>query len=122
TGATGLVEPAAYMAECFERTSEGYVVYKTFGSRYPSPPSWTLEPGAILSEVCNPDRGTDCGSGINVGTRSWVEQYSRAATRPFWRCLIRWEWLPNVIVPFGTDGKIRCSRLELLGVVEEGAA
>lgn len=35
-----------------------------------------------------------------------------------WRCLIRWEWLPGVCVPYNTNGKIRCERVELLEVVK----
>jgi hypothetical protein len=39
-------------------------------------------------------------------------------TAPLWRCRIRWAWLPGVVVPFGTDGKARCSRLEMLEEVK----
>lgn len=35
-----------------------------------------------------------------------------------WKVLIRWEWLPGVVVPYHTNGKVRCERVELLGVVE----
>lgn len=35
-----------------------------------------------------------------------------------WKVLIRWEWLCGVCVPYMTDGKIRCERVELIGVVK----
>ncbi len=31
--------------------------------------------------------------------------------------LIKWEWLPGVVVPYNTDGKIRCERAMIIGVV-----
>ena len=38
--------------------------------------------------------------------------------KKIWKLLIRWEWLPGVVVPYNTDGKIRCERAELVEVVE----
>ena len=32
--------------------------------------------------------------------------------------LICWEWLCGVCVPYGSDGKIRCEKVELLEVVK----
>ncbi len=112
--ATGLLDPAEYMEANFERTADGFIVYKSFGTNYPPPAGWVIEPGAILTEVVNPDRGTDCGCGINVAPRDW----SSFGSGDLWRCLIRYEWLPGVVVPFHTDGKIRTSRLQLLEIVE----
>ncbi len=112
SGATGLLDPADFLEKHFEWTAEGLVVYKVFGLHRDPPPEWRIEPGAILSEVCNPDRGTTSGSGINVGPRRWIEEYS--PLRPIWRCLIRWIDLAGVVVPFRTEGQIRCARLTLL--------
>ena len=36
--------------------------------------------------------------------------------------MIRREWAFSVVVPYGTDGKFRCSKVELLGTVEGGGA
>ena len=115
SGATGLLDAVEYLAQNFERTGEGYVVYKTFAGTYAPPGNWTIVPGGTISEVCNPSRVDTCGCGINVAPLAWVQaEYSGTV----YRLLIRWEWLPGVVVPYNTDGKIRCSRAEIVGVVE----
>ena len=99
----------------FERTDEGYIVYKTFNSCYIVPDKWKREPGEVIEEVVNADRTCDCGCGINVAPLKWVKRNS--GFTPY-RLLIRWEWLPGVVVPYNTDGKIRCSRAQIIGAVE----
>ena len=121
SGVRGLLDPAEYMAATFERDAQGrgYIAYKAFGLHYPQPSHWVIEPGSVISEVVNPDRATGCGSGVNVGTRAWVaSDYAQS----IWRVLIRWEWLPGVVVPFDSGGKVRCSKVELLEevVLSEG--
>ncbi len=77
---------------------------------------WTIAPGSVLAEVCHPDRTLDCACGINVSTRAWQGDVPADAA-PIWRVLIRWAWLPGVVVPYNTSGKFRASRVELLGEV-----
>ena len=91
-------------------------MYKTFGSQYKSPESWKIKAGSVITETVNPDRCTDCGSGINVAPIDWVKK--NYPDNPIWKCLIRYEWLAGVIVPFNTDGKIRCEKLELVEIVK----
>lgn len=99
----------------FERTDEGYIVYKTFGENYSAPESWKIEPGSIIEETVNCDRTTECGCGINVAPLEWVRRNER--NHPY-KLLIRWEWLPGVVVPYNTDGKIRCSKAQILEAVK----
>ena len=99
----------------FERTDKGYIVYKSFNENYSAPESWKIEPGEIIEETVNCDRTTECGCGINVAPLEWVRRNGR--NHPY-KLLIRWEWLPGVVVPYNTDGKIRCSRAEIIGAVE----
>jgi len=116
SGAKNLLSAIHYIDAHFERTADGYIAYKAFNGQYQSPASWKIEPGAVIEEVPNPDRCTACGSGINVAPLDWVrENYSG---KPIWKLLIRWEWLPGVVVPFATDGKIRCEKAELIEIVE----
>lgn len=115
SGAKGLLSAIDYMKVNFERIDDGYIVYKTFGEQYTSPENWEIRPGSVLTENVNFDRTQECGCGINAATLEWVrENYSGEV----WRCLIRWEWLSGVCVPYCTDGKIRCERVELLEVVK----
>jgi len=114
SGAQNLLSSLNYMEAHFERTADGYIVYKTFGGQYEPPTHWKIEKGAVITEVVNPDRCTDCGSGINVAPLEWVKKNYKGA---IWKCLIRWEWACGIIVPYMTDGKIRCERCELLEVV-----
>ena len=111
SGARGLLDAINYMEAHFDRTEDGYIVYKTFGGTYTPPETWSIEPGAVLDEVCNPSRTDACGCGINVAPLGWVKSNY---TGRVYKLLIRWAWLPGVIVPYNTDGKIRCSRAEIL--------
>ncbi len=120
--AKGLVSPIDYMHDNFQCTEAGFIVYKTFGHHYPPPETWSIEPGAILNEVANFDRGTICGCGINVATLTWCQVNHRLNDTEVWKCLIRWEWLMGVCVPYNTDGKIRCERVELIEIAGKDEA
>ena len=115
SGAKELLSAVNFIDAHFERVADGYIVFKTFGGMYKSPESWKIEAGSIITETVNPDRCTDCGSGINVAPLDWVKKNYKG---DIWKCLIRFEWLAGVIVPFNTDGKIRCERVELVEIAE----
>ena len=115
SGSKGLLDAINYMEAHFERTDEGYIVYKTFGENYSAPESWKIEPGEIIEETVNCDRTTECGCGINVAPLEWVRR--NGCNQPY-KLLIRWEWLPGVVVPYNTGGKIRCSKAQILEAVE----
>jgi hypothetical protein len=104
------------MTTHFEIVTNGIIVYKTFNENKTPPASWKIEKGEYITEVVNPDRGTDCGSGVNVATIDWVQK--NCHQRPVWKCLIAWMDLAGVIVPFGTDGKIRAGRVKLIEPME----
>ena len=119
SGSTGIMSAIAFMDAHFERTKDGFIVYKTFGSSYHPNDDWKIEPGSVLSEVVNPDRACSCGCGINVAPLSWVKDNATNGGRlSIWKILIRWEWLMGVVVPFGSDGKVRCEKVELIEVVK----
>ncbi len=118
SGCLNLPSVAIFLSQ-FERDDLGLIVYKRIGNgtSYSPPAHWKIEPGAYLTEVVNPDRGTECGCGVNFATRQWCGQnYDRA---DLWRCRIRWIDLAEVVVPYMTDGKARCGKLELLEVVKD---
>jgi len=113
-----LLNPVVWLAENFTADELGYIVYKAIGdTSYDPPARWKIEAGALLEEVPNPLPTVECGCGVNFATLKWVkENHSRSK---IWRCRIRWLDLPGIVVPFNTDGKARCSRLELLEIVKE---
>ena len=113
--ATGIVSSINYLDSNFKKTRDGFIVYKTFGGHYSPNKEWKVESGAVLSEVVNANRTDNCGCGINVAPIEWVRSNYKGE---IWKCLIRWEWLAGVVVPYNTDGKIRCERLELIEIVE----
>ena len=120
----GLLNPTTWLREKFKTTPEGLIVYKALGDTYqPAPSHWTTAPGEYLEEVVNPDRGTDCGCGVNFATPEWIQaNYSgriQNGTVQVWECLIEWLDLASVVVPFNTDGKARCGRLKLLRTAGE---
>ena len=116
SGANGLLSAINYLDANFEHTKDGYIVYKTFGGQYSPPENWKIEKGSVITEVVNSDRCTDCGSGINVAPIEWVKSHYNG---DIWKCLIRWEWLAGVVVPYMTDGKIRCEKVELVEIVTD---
>ena len=117
SGAKELLSAIAYIDAHFERTENGYIAYKTFGAYHKPPESWVIEPDSVITENVAPNRTDTCGSGINVAPLKWVKNES-SCTGPIWKVLIEWPWLAGVVVPYGTDGKIRCEKVRLLEVVE----
>lgn len=116
--ANGLLSAIDYLSEHFEKTSEGFIAYKTFGGEYTPPEKWVISPGSVITENVNFNRCRECGCGINVAPFKWVKtEYGRRGD--IWKVLIRFEWLSGVCVPYHTDGKIRCERVELLEIVKE---
>lgn len=113
SGCKGLLDPNEWMKANLEKTRQGYIAYKSFGSNYPPPAHWKIEAGSEISEVVNPFPTFDCACGVNVATKTWSDLEGT-----IWKVLIKWEWLPSVVVPYDTDGKFRCGRVKLLEVVE----
>ena len=111
----GLLDAIDYLSEHFEKTDEGFIAYKTFGGQYEPPKKWKIEPGSEIRESVNFDRCCDCGCGINVAPIAWVKNHYSG---DIWKVLIRYEWLAGVCVPYHTDGKIRCERVQLLEIVK----
>jgi hypothetical protein len=110
------ISPIEFLAENFERTTDGIIAYKTFGETYKTPEEWKIEVGSVIKETVCFYREMSCAWGINVATKSWVQKETHYSE--IWKCLIRWEWLPGVVVPNVTDGKIRCERVELLECIQ----
>lgn len=112
--AKGLPLAIDFLNEYFEKTSDGFIAYKTFDSFYDHNELWKIEKGSIINENINYHRNENCGCGINVSTLDWVLGNVNNLSDGIWRVLIRWEWLCGVCVPYNSDGKIRCERVELL--------
>ena len=117
SGAKNILSQIDFLEENFETTKDGVIVYKTFGDAYVPPEKWVIQQGSIITENVNFDRTNTCACGINVAPLGWVER-NRYRVKNIWKCLIRWEWLCGVCVPYNTDGKIRCEKVELIEVVE----
>ena len=114
--AEGILSASTWMADKFQYDENGYIVYRSQNGQYKHPDHWVFEAGKFLTEVPNPDRACDCACGVSFATLDWCKNnYNNT----IWRCRINWRDLPDVIVPFNTDGKARCGRLELLEVVDE---
>jgi hypothetical protein len=116
SGVKDFPDAVDWLAKNLEKDERGYIAYKQFGLHYGCPERWTIEPGFVLTEAVHPDPCLACACGVNVGTADWI-RLNGQPHKSLWRVLIRWEWLAGVVVPYGTDGKIRCSRAELLEIV-----
>lgn len=118
SGCIGLLDPTKFMFENFEHDELGWIVYKIFGAYRPSPKTWKIEAGSIIEEVVNPARERKCGCGVNFAPLAWIKSNCyRAKARPIWRCKISWFDACGIVVPYGTDGVCRCSRMELIEVI-----
>ena len=115
SGANGLLSAIDFLKEHFEMTDEGFIAYKTFGDEYNPPEKWVIQSGSIITENVNFDRTNTCGCGINVAPLEWVKHNYDGN---IWKVLIRFEWLAGVCVPYHSDGKIRCERVQLVEKVE----
>jgi uncharacterized protein YjbI with pentapeptide repeats len=113
SGAEGILNPIEYIEKNFEKTKEGIIVYKSFDENYTPNPNWKIEEGSIIEEVVNPLPTITCGCGINVATKEWAKRRCDNNNQ-FWECLIRWEWLVGVVVPYQTEGQIRASKVQLI--------
>jgi hypothetical protein len=112
SGARGLLRSSDFMSK-FNFTADGVEVYKRLGAtEYSAPDHWTIKENAVLTEECNSVRTCDCGCGINFGTKEWCNSHYTSCD--LWLCVIQWIDLCDVVVPYNTDGKARCSRLKLI--------
>ena len=112
TGAKGLIKEKDWLDANLEKTEEGYICYKSFGEYYNSPKNWVIEENSIIEDKnINQDRREDCAPGINVGTKDWCNEY---CFKQIWKCLLKFEWMDEVCVPYGTDGKFRCGKLQII--------
>ena len=115
TGAHDMLDATKWLAKTFDADTDGVIVYKAVGNTYHTAPShWKIEVGAFLTEVVNPNRTDTCGCGVSFATEAWCRGEFAGDGVSIWRCRIRWMDLAGVIVPYNTDGKARCSRLELI--------
>ena len=117
SGAKGLLSTVNFLEAHFERTADGYIAYKTFNRTYQAPGKWKIEPGEIIEENVNFTRTQECGCGINVAPLDLVKR-AYGNNYEIWKVLIRWEWLCGVCVPYMSDWKIRCERVELQEIVD----
>jgi len=119
TKARGLLVPSEWMEKNFKKSKDGYIVYKRIGISTPYPGYWKgIEEGKILTETCNPDRTDENASGVNFGTFEWCSQHYKGSD--LWECLIKWEWLPDVVVPYSVCSHARCEKLQLMKRIQRG--
>jgi hypothetical protein len=119
SGAKGIATAKDYLSQ-FEKDRKGIIVYKAIGNTYqPLPTYWDIKPLSFLEEVVNPSRTVDCGSGVNFATLDWIKKNFEEDEISIWKCRILWEDLADVVVPYNTDGKARCARLQLIEPLKE---
>lgn len=111
SGVKGLFSQSEWIRDNLESTKEGVICYKQFNCYEEPPPEWDISEGSTIEEVVNYDRTIECGCGVNVAARDWHWFKTSAHV---WECLIKWEWLPGVVVPYSTDGKFRTEKLKLV--------
>jgi len=116
----GIVSQKKYLSE-YTKTKKGIIVYKAIGAATPylPPSTWEIKKGNYIEENVNPCRTTLCGCGVNFASKEWILNTYHYGSYDLWKCLIEWEDLSDIVVPYNTDGKARCSRLKLLEIIYE---
>ncbi len=117
SGSTGLLDPISYIYENFEENDFGIIVYKVFGLHHDPNPAWIIKEDSIIIENVNPDRTCNYTCGINVGSKKWLsssnDYINMNGQKDIWKCFIRNEWFPGIVVPYESYGQIRTARLQL---------
>jgi hypothetical protein len=109
-----MVPQIKWITDNFKRTNDGYIVYKAIGrTNYAIPDYWNIHENSIISEhEINRNRSNICGCGVNFGTLEYVAaQYPNSE---IWECLLTYDNLADLCVPYNTNGKARCRELKLL--------
>ena len=118
--AKGLLVASEWLLRNFKHNKEGIYVYKAFGDTYYDQ-FWDRKQ-KVITEIVNPNRTDDCGCGINFATKEWIwgnfEKGIRENKVEVWLCLIEWEWMADVVVPYNTNGKARCGELKKIKKVD----
>lgn len=114
-----LDSPIDYMRKQFESSpTGGYYGYKFFNYFRRAPSYWILEENQIISESVNYDKSLVGGSGIHIGGLDCIKRMIKLnpelKEQKIWKVYIAPEWLPGVVVPFNSDGDIRCERCQLV--------
>jgi uncharacterized protein YjbI with pentapeptide repeats len=108
----GLLNTKEWMDKTFKKTDKGYIVYKAFNCMYTLPSHWRIKKGSTIEEKVDMDRCDACSYGINFATKDWIKR--ECPSKKIWKCLLRFEDMENLCVPYATDGKARCGKLTLL--------
>lgn len=117
SGARGLLSPIDYLEKYFEKTKDGYIAYKSFGLHCNIPNYWKIEENSIIKENVDTDRSIYGSYGINAGTLEYVRNQMGPIISPIHALLIKYEWLAGVVVPYNSNGLIRCERAMILNKV-----
>jgi hypothetical protein len=113
SGANGIFNASHWFNKNFQRTEKGYIVYKAIGNTsYSKPNHWIISENSFITENVNPVVTVDCGCGVNFGTFEFVRNNFKNSQH--WECLLLFEDMPSLVVPYNTEGKCRCERLQLI--------
>lgn len=127
SGAKNLIKASEYMRLNFNWDKEGYYVYKQISHIWGKPDKWKVDEGCYIEQVVN-RLPTIAWDNDNFGVTFGVKEYCMTKHENLlkenkdytnygssvWLCLIYWTDLPDVVVPYNTEGQARCGRLQLV--------
>jgi len=114
SGAVNLFSASDFFTKNFRKVEKGYIVFKAIGNtHYSAPQKWDIKEGSVIEEIVNSCNTTECGCGVNFATLDYIKK-NHACAITFWECLLKFEDMPGLVVPYNSDGKCRCERLTLL--------
>ena len=92
------------------------ILYKAVDSSYRSfyDPNFKYTIGAEITEVCDESRDVVCSTGLHVSPLEWALEFGNSGKKIDFKILECSVPLSKIIVPKGTDGKVRTSQLVVL--------
>ena len=114
SGVKNLTNNSVDFFKDFEKTAKGYIVYKAIGNTvYTKCDDWVIKKNSIITEVVNPCKTNSCGCGVNFGTKKWIRD-NLSTPDSIWECLLAFEDMCDLVIPYDYNGKARCGKLKLL--------
>ena len=114
SGVKNILSAKQWLIANFDLTEFGFRVYKAIGNTSYRPNNkWVIEEGSLLEEEVNYTKTDACGCGVNFGTMTYINNNYNLANE-VWECCLHYEDLCLLCVPYNTDGKARCGRLQLI--------
>jgi hypothetical protein len=122
----GIISQKNWLDKTFKKGPDFYIVYTILGSsnwcsQFYQYENWEIEKNSFIERECYPYRTRWRDEGICFGLFDWMKE-ERDTFLPagnIWECRLYFKDLFDVVVPYATNGYARCSKLQLIKVIDK---